>query len=298
MRMIKTRNGRHSSRETHIGGATVEPGLPRIETLSMRAGLPIPRNGRQLRTETHPALATVEPGQLTSETQWRRAGLSPSQHGRHVGCETQESSATVEPSQSGDETHIGSAGLLYRRNGRQSYDETHFLYATVEPGQRSSEPHDRRAGLSLPRNGRRTKPETHRSCATVEQRTVIAELIARAKAKPTPLATIMAIRVEADGVTLADRVPGFPVPDHIMLGTYRVAFGFEEQPAGIVAHLSISVPTPGKLPSALAIEMIAEAFGLPDTLKPDTWLEEFDPGHHAVNVAWVMVMAPGPHGTA
>lgn len=63
---------------------------------------------------------------------------------------------------------------------------------------------------------------------------------------------------------------------------YTCCFSFEEQPAGIFRHLSIAVDTVGKLPGPAAIKMISEVFGLHD---PDHgWLEEFEPGHYAVNL--------------
>jgi hypothetical protein len=94
-------------------------------------------------------------------------------------------------------------------------------------------------------------------------------------------------------LTLKDRKHDNPFPrsQHLMLGTYQCAISFEEQPAGLVRHLSVSVRRHGKVPTPLAMKMIAEAFGF--EFEPGdefhltngrSWLEEFEPGHHAVNV--------------
>lgn len=50
-------------------------------------------------------------------------------------------------------------------------------------------------------------------------------------------------------------------------------------------HLSISVDTKGSLPSPQAVELLAEEFGIAFPPKSGlVWTEEFEPGHHAVNV--------------
>ena len=72
---------------------------------------------------------------------------------------------------------------------------------------------------------------------------------------------------------------------------YRAAISFEQQPPGLCAHLSISVDTPGNLPSPESVEMIAEVFGLKVPLAPDdrdtvldlqaTFARAFDQGNFA-----------------
>jgi hypothetical protein len=83
--------------------------------------------------------------------------------------------------------------------------------------------------------------------------------------------------------------PGIDIP----FG-FHVCFSIEEQPVGMVRHVSISVDTPGKCPSESAVAMIAEAFGI---LEPfdRIWLEEFEPGHHCVNVIKVVGARPEGH---
>lgn len=89
-------------------------------------------------------------------------------------------------------------------------------------------------------------------------------------------------------LALSDRKPGFerPPSQHVILGTYRAAISFEKQPAGLCRHLSISAIKPGTLPLPIVLEMIAKEFGFAEFPPPQgrVWLEEFDPGHEAVNV--------------
>lgn len=78
----------------------------------------------------------------------------------------------------------------------------------------------------------------------------------------------------------------FSRSQHLILGSYRCAISFEEQPAGLCRHLSVSVKKHGKVPSEIAMKMLAEAFGfsaMPPT-RGRMWLEEFEPGHHAINI--------------
>lgn len=121
----------------------------------------------------------------------------------------------------------------------------------------------------------------------------IAALIGRAKARPVPLAVVKAnsARAAQHELRLADRKEAVvrPPEDHVMLGNVRVAFSVEEQPIGMCAHLSASVRKAGKLPAVEAVQFIAEAFGFTGMIEGGdaiAWLEEFDPGHQAVNVLW------------
>lgn len=79
----------------------------------------------------------------------------------------------------------------------------------------------------------------------------------------------------------------FPRSQHLMIGTHLCAISFEEQPAGLCRHLSVSVKKHGRLPNEIAMKMLAEEFGFTSGWPPSrgrVWLEEFEPGHHAVNV--------------
>lgn len=101
-------------------------------------------------------------------------------------------------------------------------------------------------------------------------------------------------------LTLADR-PAYSEADAIALRGvpvlipvgFRANISFEEQPIGLCRHLSISVDRPGQMPSVPAVEMIAQAFGLDMSfsqsspkLEGNFWLEEFEPGHHALHIVW------------
>jgi hypothetical protein len=114
---------------------------------------------------------------------------------------------------------------------------------------------------------------------------------ARKHCIPWSLIAPVALPPEKHTVTLADRKAGPPRPQsqHIMLGNVEAAFSFEEQPAGICRHLSVAVARPGKLPSPEEVAMIAEAFGFTSfpPIDGNVWVEEFEPGHHAVNVVEV-----------
>lgn len=73
---------------------------------------------------------------------------------------------------------------------------------------------------------------------------------------------------------------------------YQVTFTIEIQKAGRFRHISVSVETPGGLPSQEAVEAVAELFGMGkidfDSVQTWSdltfWLEDFAPGHQAVNV--------------
>lgn len=81
-----------------------------------------------------------------------------------------------------------------------------------------------------------------------------------------------------------------PASQKLILGSYRCAISFEEQPAGMCRHLSISVAASGKMPNEIAVKFLTEAFGFTSGWPPTRgriYLEEFEPGHHAVNIVEV-----------
>jgi len=125
---------------------------------------------------------------------------------------------------------------------------------------------------------------------TDDVRADINKMIERAEKHPLPMARIIegAVDGDLDIVHLSDRKPGYERPrsEHMIIPMgFRVAISIEEQPAGWCKHLSISVPMPGKVPSQEAAMMIADAFGFHAIHK--VWLEEFDPGHMAINMIFV-----------
>lgn len=137
------------------------------------------------------------------------------------------------------------------------------------------------------------------------EKQAIAKLVEHAAANPVPweLTKDVATSSEVTELTLADRKNAGqvtrPPSEHIMLGNVTVAYSHEEQPSGIFRHISASVGTAGRLPTPLAVGVICEAFGFSDTLceavarggrgprmppASHLWLEEFEPGHQAVNI--------------
>jgi hypothetical protein len=128
----------------------------------------------------------------------------------------------------------------------------------------------------------------------------IAAAVAAARAKPMPWAVFREIAIDdrerpthtltLDQRRQADRLAEIKreYPSHfVQLGTYTAAISFEEQPDGLMRHLSIASRDPGKAPNEHAIRMAAEAFGFSDfpPLRPyRVWIEEFEPGRVAVNL--------------
>lgn len=123
---------------------------------------------------------------------------------------------------------------------------------------------------------------------TPEIKAEIAEKIALARKNPVPVELLQAGAVGGPTITLKDRKPGIerPPSQHVILGTYRAAISFEQQPVGLCRHLSISALKPGTLPHRVVLEEIAALFGIDGSRPPlagHIWFEEFDPGHYAVN---------------
>lgn len=121
-----------------------------------------------------------------------------------------------------------------------------------------------------------------------KERAAIKAVIEKARAHPVRWEQIKDTAVPPVGnLDLKDRKPGSrpPSPWVLIPFGYRCNFSFEEQPTGMFRHLSISVDTKGKVPSPQAVEMLSEEFGVAFPPKAGTvWTEEFEPGHHAVNI--------------
>lgn len=116
-----------------------------------------------------------------------------------------------------------------------------------------------------------------------ELRGLVKIAMEKARANPVPMTLLSQGEVKKPIITLADRVPGSfrPPSQHVSIPMgYRASYSVEEQPPGLCGHLSISVDTVGMCPSYEAAIAIAELFEL-QPIK--TWLEEFEPGHHAIN---------------
>lgn len=137
----------------------------------------------------------------------------------------------------------------------------------------------------------------------------IAAAVQRARARPIPWDVLKRAITTNQGpvMTLADREPVEHVrpPSEIVnipVG-YRLNVSFEEQPAGMCMHVSISVNRRNKLPNPAAVKMILEACLKSTPHEPDgasqQWIEEFliddKPGGLAVNVVYVVTTAQGGH---
>jgi hypothetical protein len=124
--------------------------------------------------------------------------------------------------------------------------------------------------------------------------------IVRARKKPIPWSVLrehLPDNQQTDTITLADRGKLPPrKPEHVLLPLgYRLSVTFEEQPAGLCLHLSMSSPQPGKLPHPAAFAVVLNATGLNIKEAPArVWIEDFliggKPGGKAFNA--VLVVEP------
>jgi hypothetical protein len=148
-----------------------------------------------------------------------------------------------------------------------------------------------------------------------EEITALNDAMARARARPVTIQEIMKVAGAfdhfTDTVTLADRarIPRLErLAQHVALPVgYQVSISFEEQPAGMCLHLSMSSGAPGKVPGPEPVSMVLAAIGMGGGLQEvlnqhggRIWFEDFlidgRPGGRAVNV--VVVMEDGPVGHA
>jgi hypothetical protein len=126
-----------------------------------------------------------------------------------------------------------------------------------------------------------------------EEKAAIAEAMRKAREHPIPLNVLMDVAVADETDTLDSTTPKRMeflrkyTSQQIMLGTYRAAFSYEYQPAGLFKHLSVSSHKKGKVPGVEVMKMIMEEFGfsgIPLKKMGRMWTEEFEPEWHAVNV--------------
>jgi hypothetical protein len=127
-----------------------------------------------------------------------------------------------------------------------------------------------------------------------------------ARKKPLTIDQVMqrakSIDQSTDVVTLAERKTAPAESRHaqqveLPVG-YRVAISFEEQPAGMCLHLSMSSGAPSKVPHPDAVNMVLQAIGVDaKDCVLRAWIEEFlidgKPGGNAANV--VVLMDPVGH---
>jgi len=137
-----------------------------------------------------------------------------------------------------------------------------------------------------------------------QERAAIKAAIERAAEHPITLAMLEALQIKDAGahLTLEMRKKQFgadwdkrPKSEFVDLPVgFRAAISFEEQPVGLCRHLSISVDKPGALPNPAAVGMIAKEFGCEHAVAAP-WIEEFEPGHEAVNI---IALSSPPQGNA
>src|SRR5437879_13392114 len=97
------------------------------------------------------------------------------------------------------------------------------------------------------------------------ERAHIAIALEAARKRPTPWKVLEDTAVASEAPTLS--LDELPNPDRIAaihreypsqrvrLGTYEAALSFEEQPAGLFKHLSVSSRQRGKVPNQVVMEM-------------------------------------------
>ncbi len=136
------------------------------------------------------------------------------------------------------------------------------------------------------------------------ERSALKAAMARARAHPVPWRLLKRRITEQDGPNpehvegqlLAHERP----PEFVDLPfRYVVAISFEEQPAGICLHVSVSGPWPRVAPNMVVCAMIFNALDLPGEAE-DVWTEELlidgKPGGHVFNATWLVEPAP-PSGS-
>jgi hypothetical protein len=131
------------------------------------------------------------------------------------------------------------------------------------------------------------------------------EAVERARAKPVMIDQVMAgaqyTNQSTNTIMLAERdgKPPFRIAvQQVELPVgYRVAISFEQQPAGLCLHLSMSSSASGKVPHPEAIAMVLDAIGITRSSVVRSWIEEFEidgnSGGLAANVVVLMVPAQG-----
>jgi hypothetical protein len=133
---------------------------------------------------------------------------------------------------------------------------------------------------------------------------IIARAVAKARKRPIPFDVVKAGVIDraSDVVTLEDRRKTGgdffrPVSEQVLLPVgYRLAISYENQPAGLCLHLSLSIDKPNRLPNPHALEMISVACGI-DVAKPPpsrTWVEEFTIDGQPGGVAWNLLYVIEP----
>jgi len=103
---------------------------------------------------------------------------------------------------------------------------------------------------------------------------------------PTDTLTLGEHEQQVDANRLAEIKREYP-SHFVQLGTYVIAISFEEQPNGLMRHLSIASSDKSKVPNEHAVAMAVKAFGFsawPPVRPYRVWIEEYEPGRTAINL--------------
>ena len=119
--------------------------------------------------------------------------------------------------------------------------------------------------------------------------------MARAREHPVPWEELKRRITEQDRPDMRhvkDHAHGHPSAEFVDLPFgYVVAISFEEQPAGMCLHVSVSGPWPRVAPNMVVCAMIFSALDVPAEAD-DVWTEEFlidsKPGGRTLNVVWLV----------
>jgi len=126
------------------------------------------------------------------------------------------------------------------------------------------------------------------------ERAALKAAMARARTHPVPWEVLQRGIEDGDTVSIEDSpvTPKRPPSEFVDLPFgYVVAISFEEQPAGVCLHVSVSGPWPRVAPNMMVCAMIFNALDVPAEAD-HVWTEEFlidgKPGGRAFNVVWLV----------
>ena len=127
------------------------------------------------------------------------------------------------------------------------------------------------------------------------ERSELKAAMVRARAHPVPWEVLKCRIAEQDGTNTehVEANPLAPEPAEFVALPfgYVVAISFEEQPAGMCLHVSVSGPWPRVAPNMVVCAMIFNALDVPDEAE-DVWTEELlidgKPGGRVFNATWLV----------
>jgi len=126
------------------------------------------------------------------------------------------------------------------------------------------------------------------------ERSELKAAMVRARAHPVPWEVLKRRIAEQDGTNTeheAKPLAHEPAEFVSLPFGYVVAISFEEQPAGMCLHVSVSGPWPRVAPNMVVCAMIFNALDVPDEAE-DVWTEELlidgKPGGRVFNATWLV----------